>query len=106
MEIFDLDGIKRLFAPSRGILLCVCIHVWTIYKGKSEKVLCESLCQKMREAYKAYFSMPVGYQDKSWAPHFTGISHLQETAASPDSEEDIGDPDYGFTDVVEERRPY
>ena len=46
----------------------------------------------MREAYKAYFSMPVGYQDKSWAPHFTGISHLQETAASPDSEEDIGDP--------------
>ena len=76
------------------------------HKGKSEKVLCESLCQKMREAYKAYFSMPVGYQDKSWAPHFTGISHLQEKAASPDSEEDIGDPDYGFTDVVEERRPY
>ena len=23
-----------------------------------------------------------------------------------DSEEDIGDPDYGFTDAVEERRPY
>ncbi|XP_076036895.1 uncharacterized protein LOC143022524 [Oratosquilla oratoria] len=26
---------------------------------------------KMREAYKAYFGMPVGDQDKLWAPHFT-----------------------------------
>ncbi|XP_076327901.1 uncharacterized protein LOC143234422 [Tachypleus tridentatus] len=26
---------------------------------------------KMCEAYKAYFSMPVGDQDKPWAPHFT-----------------------------------
>ncbi|XP_076053500.1 uncharacterized protein LOC143032522 [Oratosquilla oratoria] len=25
----------------------------------------------MREAYKAYFGMPVGDQDKLWAPHFT-----------------------------------
>ncbi|XP_051563221.1 uncharacterized protein LOC127446368 [Myxocyprinus asiaticus] len=25
---------------------------------------------KMCEAYKAYFGMPVGDQDKSWAPHF------------------------------------
>ncbi|XP_061407376.1 uncharacterized protein LOC133342308 isoform X2 [Lethenteron reissneri] len=25
----------------------------------------------MCEAYKAYFSMPVGDQDKPWAPHFT-----------------------------------
>jgi len=32
-----------------------------------------------------------------------GISHLQETAASQTAREDIGDPDYGFTDVVEER---
>ena len=28
-------------------------------------------CRKMCEAYKVYFSMPVGDQDKSWAPHFT-----------------------------------
>ncbi|KAM5145528.1 uncharacterized protein ACMZJ9_012878 [Mantella aurantiaca] len=28
-------------------------------------------CQKMCEAYKAYFGMPVGDQDKSWAPHVT-----------------------------------
>jgi len=28
-------------------------------------------CRKMFEAYKAYFGMPVGDQDKSWAPHFT-----------------------------------
>lgn len=28
-------------------------------------------CRKMCEAYKAYFGMPVGDQDKSWAPHFT-----------------------------------
>ena len=27
-------------------------------------------------------------------------------SSKSDSEEDIGDPDYGFTDVVEERRPY
>ncbi|XP_061411223.1 protein LMBR1L-like isoform X2 [Lethenteron reissneri] len=26
---------------------------------------------KMGEAYKAYFGMPVGDQDKPWAPHFT-----------------------------------
>src|SRR6218665_677974 len=62
-------------------------------------------CRKMCVAYKAYFGMPVGDQDKSWAPHFTceyckkslegkvrlaqmfplsrrGISDLQETAAS------------------------
>ena len=26
---------------------------------------------KMCEAYKAYFGMPVGGQDKSWAPHFS-----------------------------------
>ncbi|KAM5148081.1 uncharacterized protein ACMZJ9_011741 [Mantella aurantiaca] len=26
-------------------------------------------CRKMCEAYKAYFGMPVGDQDKSWAPH-------------------------------------
>ncbi|XP_045133910.1 uncharacterized protein LOC123517658 [Portunus trituberculatus] len=25
----------------------------------------------MREAYNAYFGMPVGDQDKPWAPHFT-----------------------------------
>lgn len=25
---------------------------------------------KMCEAYNAYFGMPVGDQDKSWAPHF------------------------------------
>ncbi|KAM5182246.1 uncharacterized protein ACMZJ9_002631 [Mantella aurantiaca] len=28
-------------------------------------------CRKMCEAYKAYFGMPVGDQDKSWAPHVT-----------------------------------
>ena len=28
-------------------------------------------CHKMCKAYKAYFGMPVGDQDKSWAPHFT-----------------------------------
>lgn len=28
-------------------------------------------CRKMCEAYKAYFGMPVGDLDKSWAPHFT-----------------------------------
>src|SRR6218665_2285281 len=28
-------------------------------------------CRKMCEAYKAYFGMPVGDQDRSWAPHFT-----------------------------------
>ena len=27
-------------------------------------------CRKMCEAYKVYLSMPVGDQDKSWAPHF------------------------------------
>ena len=27
-------------------------------------------------------------------------------SSKSDSEEDIGDPDYGFTDAVEERRPY
>src|SRR6218665_1799872 len=28
-------------------------------------------CRKMCEAYKTYYGMPVGDQDKSWAPHFT-----------------------------------
>ena len=27
--------------------------------------------RKVCEAYKAYFGMSVGDQDKSWAPHFT-----------------------------------
>ena len=27
-------------------------------------------CRMMCEAYEEYFGMPVGDQDKSWAPHF------------------------------------
>ncbi|XP_073506717.1 uncharacterized protein [Phyllobates terribilis] len=141
----------------------------------------------MCEAYKAYFGMPVGYQDKSWAPHFTceyckktlegwyrgeksamkfaipriwqqptdlssncyvcmvdpakrltgknvpqivypdipssiaPVPHCTELpvptspkrdqpssgkSSKSDTEEDIGDQDYIFTDAVEERRPY
>ncbi|KAM3928102.1 uncharacterized protein RB166_006233 [Leptodactylus fuscus] len=33
---------------------------------------------KMCEAYKAYFGMPVGDQDKPWAPHFT-CEHCKKT---------------------------
>ncbi|XP_076365832.1 uncharacterized protein LOC143254555 [Tachypleus tridentatus] len=33
---------------------------------------------KMYEAYKAYFGMPVGDQDKPWAPHFTS-EHCKKT---------------------------
>ncbi|KAL6462254.1 hypothetical protein MHYP_G00286760 [Metynnis hypsauchen] len=32
----------------------------------------------MCEAYKAYFGMPVGDQDKPWAPHFT-CEHCKKT---------------------------
>ncbi|KAL6461702.1 hypothetical protein MHYP_G00298470 [Metynnis hypsauchen] len=32
----------------------------------------------MCEAYKAYFGMPVGDQDKPWAPHFT-YEHCKKT---------------------------
>src|SRR6218665_714740 len=36
-----------------------------------------------------------------------GISYLQETVASKsDREDDIGNPDYAFTDAVEKRKPY
>lgn len=30
-----------------------------------------SSCKKMCEAYNLYFAMPVGDQDKTWAPHFS-----------------------------------
>ncbi|XP_076309279.1 uncharacterized protein LOC143224821 [Tachypleus tridentatus] len=33
---------------------------------------------KICEAYKAYFSMPIGDQDKPWAPHFT-CEHCKKT---------------------------
>ncbi|XP_076337624.1 uncharacterized protein LOC143239890 [Tachypleus tridentatus] len=33
---------------------------------------------KMCEAYKAYFGMPVGHQDKLWVPHFT-CEHCKKT---------------------------
>ena len=64
-NIFDLNGTKRLFAHSRYILLCV----WTIIKTRARKYSVKA-CRKMCEAYKAYFGMPVGDQDKFWAPHF------------------------------------
>src|SRR6218665_1076840 len=79
-------------------------------------------CRKM---CKAYFSMPVGDQDKSWAPHFTfeyckkifegkvnnccllRCSHSPKRyqpssgdISKSDSVEDIGDPDYVFTDAL------
>ncbi|XP_033209928.1 uncharacterized protein LOC117168404 [Belonocnema kinseyi] len=38
-------------------------------KTKAKKYSLET-CFKMCEAYNAYFGMPVGDQDKSWAPHF------------------------------------
>ena len=28
-------------------------------------------CRKVCDVYMAYFGMPVGDQDKAWAPHFT-----------------------------------
>src|SRR6218665_3359506 len=86
-------------------------------------------CRKMCEAYKAYYGMPVGDQDKSWAPHFTceyctktlegkvNNCCLLRCPHSPEegstifrrhksvSEEDIGDPDYVFTDALR-RGPY
>lgn len=142
---------------------------------------------KICEAYKAYFGVPVGDQDKPWAPHFTCehykkilegwyrgekrvmkfaipriwreptdhssncyfcmvdpskrrigksatpvmypdipssialVPHCPELpipttpdwnqpssgdSSKSDSEEDIADPDYNFTDAVEERKPY
>ncbi|KAL7868718.1 hypothetical protein SRHO_G00101020 [Serrasalmus rhombeus] len=36
----------------------------------------------MCEAYKAYFGMPVGDQDKPWAPHFT-CEHCKKTLEVP-----------------------
>lgn len=39
-------------------------------KTRAKKFSVKS-CHKMCEAYKAYFGMAVGDQDKSWAPHFT-----------------------------------
>ena len=33
---------------------------------------------KMREAYNAYFGMPVDDQNKTWAPHFT-CEHCKKT---------------------------
>ncbi|XP_051524523.1 uncharacterized protein LOC127423891 [Myxocyprinus asiaticus] len=40
---------------------------------------------KMCEAYKAYFAMPVGDQDKPWAPHFT-CEPCKKNSGSRDTE--------------------
>jgi len=45
------------------------LRVWTIIKTRARKYSVKA-CRKMCEAYKAYFGMPVGDQDKFWAPHF------------------------------------
>src|SRR6218665_1326378 len=49
-NLFDLNGIKRLFAPSR----CILLRVWTIIKTRARKYSVKA-CRKMCEAYKAYF---------------------------------------------------
>ncbi|XP_073511089.1 uncharacterized protein [Phyllobates terribilis] len=97
-------------------------------KTRARKYFVKACCKKC-EAYNAYFGMPVGDEDKSWAPHFTceycnktlGVPHCPELPvptpskrdqpssgkiSKSDSEEDIGDQDYVFTDAAEERRPY
>src|SRR6218665_2322177 len=61
-NLFDLNGIKRLLAPSR----CILLRVWTIIKTRARKYSVKA-CGKMCEPYKAYFGMSVGDQDKSWA---------------------------------------
>jgi len=48
-------------------------YVWgQVIKTRARKYSVKA-CRKMCEAYKAYmyFGMPVGDQDKSWAPQFT-----------------------------------
>ncbi|KAM5170537.1 uncharacterized protein ACMZJ9_003440 [Mantella aurantiaca] len=63
----------RIEMASRGCLrsadaFCyVCGH---FIKTRARKYSVKA-CRKMCEAYKAYFGMPVGDQDKSWAPHVT-----------------------------------
>ncbi|KAL7834776.1 hypothetical protein SRHO_G00290230 [Serrasalmus rhombeus] len=82
----------------------------------------------MCEAYKAYFGMPVGDQDKPWAPHFT-CEHCKKTLEVPhcpellvptppdratppseessrsDTQEDVEDHDFSSC-ADEERKPY
>ncbi|KAL6458377.1 hypothetical protein MHYP_G00336070 [Metynnis hypsauchen] len=82
----------------------------------------------MCEAYKAYFGMPVGDQDKQWAPHFT-CEHCKKTLEVPhcpelpvptppdratppseessrsDTQEDVEDHDFSSC-ADEERKPY
>ena len=52
---------KAMSKPSK----CVLLHLWGIYAGKvplqREKFT--------KRAYKAYFGIKLGDQDKSWAPH-------------------------------------
>ena len=111
-----------MFAPSR----CILLRVWTIYKNKSEKVFGE-LC----EAYKAYFGTLLGI--KTSPGHLNSHANIARKllkvrwtiaacldvptppkrdqpplrdSSKSDSEEDIGDPYYVFTDAVKERRPY
>jgi len=56
-NLFDLNGIKRLFALSKCILLCV----WTIIKTRARKYSVKA-CRKMCEAYKAYFGNQHAYR--------------------------------------------
>ena len=58
---------------SRGCLRpadTFCYVCGQFIKTRARKYSVKAYC-KMCEAYKAYFGMPVGDQDKSWAPHFT-----------------------------------
>ena len=58
---------------SRGCLHpadAFCYVCGQFIKKKTKKYSVEA-SRKMCEAYKAYFGMPFGDQDKSWAPHFT-----------------------------------
>ncbi|XP_061433243.1 uncharacterized protein LOC133358811 [Lethenteron reissneri] len=47
-----------------------CYVCGQLIKTRAKKYSVEASA-KMCEAYKAYFGMPVGDQDKLWAPHFT-----------------------------------
>jgi len=57
-----------LQASSRSCFIC-----GEFIKTRGKKFSISSIV-KMCEAYRAYFEMPVGDQDKSYAPHITSAT--------------------------------